>query len=129
MGCCGDPAAVQSFPTRRSSDLMAEGPQGLMGRLEYNTDIFDSSTIDRLANHLQILLQGIVADAEQHIFDLPLLDRSERDQLLVEWNSTEADYPRSQCLHQQFEAQVERTPDAVAVSFEDQSLTYRELNE
>src|SRR2546429_2428309 len=105
--------------------FMAEGPQGLMGRLEYNTDIFDSSTIDRLADHFQILLQGIVADPEQHIYDLPLLGRSECDQLLVEWNGTEADYPRSQCLHQLFETQVERTPDAIAVSFENQSLTYR----
>ena len=109
--------------------FMAEGPQGLMGRLEYNTDIFDASTIDRLANHFQILLQGIVADAEQPIYDLPLLHRSERDQLLVEWNATAADYPRSQCLHQQFEVQVKRAPDAVAGCFEDQSLTYRELNE
>src|SRR5207244_11071660 len=109
--------------------FMAEGPHGLMGRLEYNTDIFDASTIDRLANHFQILLRSIVADPEQPIYDLPLLGRSERDQLLVEWNATAADYPRSHCLHQQFEAQAESTPDAVAVSCDQHSLTYRELNE
>jgi amino acid adenylation domain-containing protein len=108
---------------------MAEGSQGLMVRLEYNTDIFDPSTVDRLVDHFQILLQGIVGDPQQHILDLPLLGRSECDQLLVEWNATEADYPRGQCLHQRFETQVERTPDAIALSFENQSLTYQKLNE
>ena len=74
------------------------------------------------------LLEGIVADPEQRLSDLPLLTAAERQQLLVEWNATQADYPRMPCIHQLFEAQVERTPDAVAVVFEDQQLTYRELN-
>ena len=58
----------------------------------------------------------------------PVLTEAERHQILVEWNQTERDYPRDKCVHQLFEEQVERTPEAVAVVFEGQSLTYRELN-
>ena len=60
---------------------------------------------------------------------LPLLTGAERNQLLIEWNRTESPYPKDKCIHRLFEAQAERTPDAVAVVFEDQRLTYRELNE
>src|SRR5205807_463579 len=109
--------------------FVAEGQDTLLGRLEYNTDLFDQSTIVRLVGHFQALLEGIVADPDCRLSDLPLLSEPERHQLLVEWNATENDYPRTQCVHQQFEAQAQRTPDAVAVAFEEQSLTYRELNE
>ncbi len=109
--------------------FMAENSGALLGRLEFNTDIFDGSTIDRLISHFQTLVEAIVADPERAIGDLPLLRESERHQILDDWNATEAEYPRTRCLHQLFEAQAARTPEAPAVSFEGQSLTYRELNE
>ena len=100
----------------------------LIGFFEYNTDLFESSTIERMIGHFKTLLEGIVADPEQPISTLPLLTEAERHQLLVEWNDTAADYPKDSCIHELFEAQVERTPDAIAVQFEGKQLTYRELN-
>jgi amino acid adenylation domain-containing protein len=98
------------------------------GVFKYNIDLFDATTISRMAGHFQILLEGIVANPNQTISELPLLTDAERHQLLVEWNNTHADYPEDKCIHQLFEEQVEKTPDAVAVVFEQQQLTYRELN-
>ncbi len=103
-------------------------PEGLRGYFEYNTDLFDATTIARMAGHFQILLEGVVADPGQHLSALPLLTEAERHQLLVEWNDTQSDYPRDACIHELFETQAERTPDAVAVVFEDERLTYRQLN-
>ncbi|WP_392535132.1 amino acid adenylation domain-containing protein [Nostoc sp. C117] len=103
-------------------------PNGLVGVWEYNTDLFDASTIKRMSGHFVTLLEGIVANPEQQISQLPLLTEVEQHQLLVEWNDTQADYPLDKCLHQLFEEQVERTPDAVAVVFENQQLTYQQLN-
>ena len=71
-----------------------------------------------MLGHLRTLLEGMATKPEQKVGELPLLTSSERHQLLVEWNQTEVDYPRDKCVHQLFEAQVERTPDAVAVVFE-----------
>ncbi|NEQ84081.1 MAG: AMP-binding protein, partial [Moorea sp. SIO2I5] len=102
--------------------------QGLFCVFEYNRDLFDGSTIERMAGHFQTLLSGIVANQEQRISQLPLLSEAERHQLLVEWNNTATDYPQDKCIHQLFEEQVELTPDAVAVVFEDNQLTYRQLN-
>jgi aspartate racemase len=107
---------------------MEDTEQGLMGSLEYNTDLFHAATISRMLEHFQTLLEGIVANPEQRLLDLPLLTQPERQQLLVEWNDTQVDYPKHLCIHQLFEAQAEQTPDAVAVVFEDQQLTYGELN-
>lgn len=101
---------------------------GLTGRLEYNTDLFNADTITRLAGHWQTLLAGIAANPQQRITELPLLTNAEQQQLLTAWNSTESDYPQTSCIHHLFEAQVERTPDAPAVVFTNQALTYRELN-
>ncbi|MBW4575237.1 MAG: amino acid adenylation domain-containing protein [Aphanothece sp. CMT-3BRIN-NPC111] len=95
----------------------------------YERDRFDPATITRMLGHLQTLLENFVANPNQRLQYLQLLTLAERQQLLVEWNNTDADYPKQQCIHQLFEAQVERTPDAVAVIFEDQKLTYRELNQ
>ncbi|BAY05184.1 amino acid adenylation domain-containing protein [Anabaena cylindrica PCC 7122] len=108
---------------------MAEKNGQLIGEWEYNTDLFDSSTIERMIEHFQVLLSGILATPEQNIWQLPLLTERERHQLLVEWNQTELDYPQDKCIHQLFEEQVKRTPDAVAVMFENEQLTYRELNQ
>jgi amino acid adenylation domain-containing protein len=107
---------------------LAERDGKLIGFFEYSTDLFDRSTIERMAGHFQTLLQGIVADPDQPISTLPLLTEAERHQILVEWNNTAAEYPKDQCIHKLFEAQVERTPVAVAVEFEGQKITYQELN-
>jgi amino acid adenylation domain-containing protein len=95
----------------------------------YDSHRFDSATITRMLGHLQTLLEGIVANPEQRLEDLSLLTEAEQHQLLMEWNGTQTEYPHEKCIHQLFEAQVERTPDAVAVVFEDEQLTYRELNQ
>jgi amino acid adenylation domain-containing protein/non-ribosomal peptide synthase protein (TIGR01720 family) len=103
--------------------------QGVRGWFNYNLDLFDAATIARMAGHWQTLLEGLVTQPEQRLSELPLLTAAECDQLLVEWNDTKGDYSQDVCVHQLFEWQVERTPDAVAVVCEDQHLTYRELNE
>ncbi|MHC0062944.1 non-ribosomal peptide synthase/polyketide synthase [Nostoc sp. UIC 10890] len=102
---------------------------GLVGVWEYNTDLFDSSTIERMAGHFVTLLAGILANPQQPISQLPLLTEVEQHQLLVEWNDTQVDYPQDLCIHQLFEQQVESRPDAIAVIFENQQLTYQQLNE
>ena len=105
-----------------------ETAAGLHIRWGYSTDLFDASTVERMAQHFKMLLEGIAANPEQKVGNLSLLTSSERHQLLVEWNQTEVDYPRDKCVYQLFEAQVERTPEAVAVVFEDQCLSYAKLN-
>lgn len=102
---------------------------GLRGELEYNSDLFEAATITRMAGHLQVLLTAMVENPEERITRLPLLTEAERCQLLAEWNDTAIPYPQDKRLHQWVEEQVMRTPDAVAVTFEGQQLTYRELNE
>jgi amino acid adenylation domain-containing protein len=108
--------------------LMEETVQGVKGSVQYNADQFEDATIARMAGHLETLLLGIVANPDRRLSMLPLLTEEERHQLLVEWNDTEKDYPKESCIHELVEAQVERTPDAVAVVFEGQELTYHELN-
>ncbi|HYW19656.1 MAG TPA: amino acid adenylation domain-containing protein [Nodularia sp. (in: cyanobacteria)] len=107
---------------------MMESEEGLTGTLEYNTDLFNADTINRLLVHFQTLLESIVAKPQQKISELHLLTEHEQHQLLIEWNNTKTEYPQDKCIHQLFEEQVQQTPDAVAVAFKDQSLTYRELN-
>jgi amino acid adenylation domain-containing protein/FkbM family methyltransferase len=95
----------------------------------YNMDLFESSTITRLIAHFRNLLEAIVASPNKRLSDLPLLTEAERHQLLVGWNHTDRDYPQDKYIHQLFEAQVERSSDAVAVVYEERQLTYRELNQ
>src|SRR5262249_8504002 len=94
----------------------------------YNTDLFDRSTIEGMLGHYQNVLAAAVSNPSQRIADLPLLTEPQRHQLLVEWNDTARQYPVDRRVHQLFADQVERTPEAKAVVFEDQQLTYRELN-
>ncbi len=108
--------------------LTSKNDEGLRCEWEYNTDLFDSETISRMAANFEVLLTGILANPQQAICDLPLLTAAQKQQLLVESNNTQIDYPQDKCLPQLFEEQVERTPDAVAVVFDEQKLTYRELN-
>jgi amino acid adenylation domain-containing protein len=108
---------------------MAEVEGELAASLQYNTALFDQTTMECLLAHFQILLEGIVADPQQQITRLPLCSAEEQHQILTLWNNTDADYPRQQCVHQLFEAQAAQTPDAVAVLDPDERLTYRELNQ
>jgi amino acid adenylation domain-containing protein len=107
---------------------LGEREQTLVGFIEYSTDLFKRSTIERMIGHFQTLLEGIIADPDRPISTLPLLTDAERRQLLVDWNHTRADFSEGCCLHELFEAQVERTPDAIAVESQGKRLTYRELN-
>ena len=97
--------------------------------MEYSTDLFDDDRIARMFGHYQALLESIVTDPDQRLHELRLLTDAERQQLVVEFNATGQAYPRETSLVNLVEAQVQRTPDAVAVVFEGSSLTYRGLNE
>ncbi|RCJ21837.1 hypothetical protein A6770_04165 [Nostoc minutum NIES-26] len=108
---------------------MAEVNGSLAASFEYNADLFNPDTITRMAGHFQTLLENIVANSQQPLSTLSLLTAVEKQQLLVEWNATQTDYPKDVCLHELFEAQVEKTPNAIAVIFQDKQLTFRELNQ
>jgi len=95
---------------------------------EYAADLFDQGTIERLAKHFETLMEAIVARPDTHIRALPLLSEVERHRLLVEWNATDAVYPRERCLHELFMEQATRTPDAIAVVDENRQLSYAELD-
>ncbi|MEH2178695.1 amino acid adenylation domain-containing protein [Nostoc sp.] len=109
--------------------VLVDAGSQLLLNVWYDTLRFDTATITRMLGHLRTLLEGTVANPERRLKDLPLLTPTEQHQLLVEWNDTQADYSSNQCIHQLFKAQVERSPDAIAVIFENQYLTYRELNQ
>jgi amino acid adenylation domain-containing protein len=95
---------------------------------QYNTNLFDAVTIRHRLAELETLLLGIVANPNQPISRLPLLS-SDEQKLLALWNNTTVTYPQHLCIHQLFEAQVEKTPEAIAVVFENQQLTYKQLNQ
>ncbi|HYP40107.1 MAG TPA: amino acid adenylation domain-containing protein [Chloroflexia bacterium] len=109
--------------------IVEEMEEGLSVEIEYNTDLFDASTITRMLGHYRTVLEGALGECEQRVSKLPLLAEAERRQLLVEWNDTRTDYPRDECIHQLFERQARQTPDVVALVFREESLTYRQLNE
>uniref|UniRef100_A0A173H0U4 L-cysteine--[L-cysteinyl-carrier protein] ligase n=1 Tax=Polyangium spumosum TaxID=889282 RepID=A0A173H0U4_9BACT len=108
--------------------MMVETGGRLVARLEYATDLFDALAIERVVGHFQVLAEGLVAEPGRRISELPLLTAAERRELST-WNETAMDVPRDRCVHELFEAQAARTPDAVAVVFEDRALTYRALDE
>ncbi len=101
---------------------------GLSLSISYDCYRFSEAAIARMLGHLKTLLEGIVADPERCSSNLSLLTRDEQQQLLIDWNSTQTDFPRDHCVHELFEAQVKTTPDATAIIYEDKTLTYRELN-
>ncbi|KAB8332627.1 non-ribosomal peptide synthetase [Scytonema tolypothrichoides VB-61278] len=107
---------------------VVDGESELRGSLEYNTDLFNAETITRMVEHFRTMLSGIVTNPQARLSDLPVLTAAQLHQQVVEWNDTSTNYPTDVCIHQLFEAQVERTPDALAVVYEDQQLTYCELN-
>ena len=108
--------------------IMEEPDGNLSGWLEYNSNLFDEPMIDRMIGHYNTLLGGLIADPDQRASCLPILTGAEHNQLLVEFNDTAFDYSLDCCVHELFEAQARRTPGATALIFEDQELTYEELN-
>ncbi|MFZ2407683.1 MAG: amino acid adenylation domain-containing protein, partial [Methylobacter sp.] len=108
--------------------LATKTDDSIVCTFEYSTELFEEKTIARMAGHFETLLAGMVSQPDSRISELPLLTQLERKQVLVDWNATTADYPAGQSLHALFEAQVKKTPDALAVMFERQSLSYAELN-
>lgn len=96
--------------------------------LEYNCDLFDSATMKRMLEHYVTVLQAVVRNPDLRIGDLPILTEAEHRFLVVESNETKRPYPEA-CIHELFEAQAKRNPDAIAIVFKDEMLTYRELNE
>jgi amino acid adenylation domain-containing protein len=105
-----------------------EASNKLSGCFDYATDLFDAGTIGRMAGHLRALLEGIVANPDCPINQLPMLSEAEEEQLLVDWNATAAPYPYERCVHDLFAEQVERTPEATALVFGDTLVSYAELN-
>jgi amino acid adenylation domain-containing protein/non-ribosomal peptide synthase protein (TIGR01720 family) len=107
---------------------LTEGERGLATMLKYNADLFDESTVRRMLEHWQTLLEGIVADPDGRVSELPLSRADERRLMLDAWNRTETPFPEDRCAHQLFEEQAARTPDAPAIVHEDRELSYRELD-
>ena len=106
---------------------LGEEGDRLKGHLEYNTDLFDASTVDRLLGHFGNLLERAAADPARRLSEISLLSEAERRQAIEEWNATAVDFPRDACLHELFEARAEKAPEAVGVICGEQALTYAEL--
>ncbi|HDY89131.1 MAG TPA: amino acid adenylation domain-containing protein, partial [bacterium] len=105
-----------------------EHEDGYRGRFEYDTDLFNVDTIERMSLHFQQLLTGIVSNPHQKISKLPILDEKNKKNILLEWNNTSVDYPKGKCLHHLFEQQAEKTGARNAVECDGKTLTYDELN-
>lgn len=108
---------------------MTETEQGYEVDIEFPTDLYRRERIERMTKHLENILESVVADPTQRLSDLPLLSGDEKRKLLIEWNDTAVAYPADRGIHELFEAQTRQTPDEVALLFENERLTYRELNE
>ena len=125
------PGIIESLELERQTatfDLtleMVDTPRGLTGLFEYSTDLFDPATINRMIGHFQTLLAGIAANPNSLLSELPLVTERERRQLLYEWNDTRRDFPIDLCMHELFEAQAERTPNNIAVVFEEPAIDLR----
>ncbi|MGH9848856.1 MAG: non-ribosomal peptide synthetase, partial [Blastocatellia bacterium] len=107
---------------------MIEAEQELVAALEYSAELFDGDTINRMLRHFESLLKAIVSGPERRISDLAMLTQAERRKITEQWNDTATGYPRHSTIHEQFQSQVERTPDKVAIEFQKRQLTYRRLN-
>jgi len=103
-------------------------PSGIVGRFKYSTDLFSAETISRMAGHITVLLQGIAANPNRRISELPILTAAEEQQICVEWNDTSAEFPTELCLHQLVMAQATRTPEAAALLDGNRELNYGELD-
>jgi amino acid adenylation domain-containing protein len=128
-GCSVQPLDIDTGIAKFDLTLqVSKKSYGMRCVLAYGTDLFDSETIARMLGHFRTLLEAIVTDPNRRISELPILDEAERHRILVEWNDTKREYPHDKFIHELFEEQAQRTPDAVAAVFEGQQLTYQELN-
>ncbi|MDF3068532.1 MAG: Malonyl CoA-acyl carrier protein transacylase [Polyangiaceae bacterium] len=107
---------------------LRDSPAGLFGTVEYNTDLFDAATVERLVGHYENLLRSVAADPNQQVAELALIGERERSTLLVDWNATERSYDREACIHELFEARAALQPTAIALSDGRREVTYRQLN-
>jgi amino acid adenylation domain-containing protein len=124
-----NPQQVDSGTTHFDLTLhIADTGHELIATLAYNTDLFEAASIARMLRHYEMLLEAVCISPARRLSELPMLSEAERQQLLVDWNDTRTDQPNELCIHQLFEAQVARTPRAIAVCFEDEQLTYEQLN-
>jgi len=108
--------------------MLTEGKDGIAGGLIYSRDIYEGETIRRMARHYERVVEEVVKDAERQIREIELMSESEREQIIVEFNRTQREYRKEQCLHELIEAQVERSRRQTAVVYEEEALTYGELN-
>ncbi|RKG75241.1 non-ribosomal peptide synthetase/type I polyketide synthase, partial [Corallococcus terminator] len=123
------PVEVDNATARFDLGLMlSESPDGLRGMLEYSTDLFEPATVARMAGHLRVLLESVVASPDAPLASLEWLTPSERQQLLVDWNDTRVDYPSDASIPELFARQVALRPDATALEFEDERFTYAQLD-
>ncbi len=106
-----------------------ESSDGLDLTWEYNVDLFEADTIQRMAKHFELLLNGLVEKSDESVFSINILPGEEVHQQLIEWTDSQVDYPNDACIHELFEQQVIANPDAVAVVFDDTQLSYGELNQ
>ncbi|HST59989.1 MAG TPA: amino acid adenylation domain-containing protein [Longimicrobium sp.] len=121
----GEPEGTAKFDLTLS---LAEADGRITGDLTYATALFERGTVERHLGYLRRVLEGMVAGERRAVDRLPLLSEGERRRVMAEWNATTAAFPGESCIHHLFEAQVERTPDAVAVVHRGETLTYAELN-
>ncbi|WP_186137234.1 non-ribosomal peptide synthetase, partial [Burkholderia gladioli] len=123
------PLAQSYLSTQFDLSLSLVDRDGIIsGELEYASDLFDASTVARLAAHLQTLLAGMAADTGCRVGALPLLDETQRQQVLVDFNATGTDYPADLTIHALFEKQVRATPEAIAVLHGEHAISYDALN-
>ena len=123
------PRTEQRVSRDSSMEMRGIDTEGITLVWEYNSDLFDESTIERMTGEYETLLRGILAHPNQRLSEYSLLTEQQQHRLLVEWNNTETEYPKVTGIYQLFEEQVKQNPDAIALIFEDKSLTYQELNE
>jgi amino acid adenylation domain-containing protein len=128
-GIQAEPWFVTSHTAKFDVSLSIErSADGWMATAEYSTDLFAAGRVERMLEHLCVILESVASNPAQRVSDIPLLTVAERQQILVDWNQTERNYPRDKCVHTLFEEQAKRTPAAVAVVFEGHALNYRELD-
>ncbi|NEO29118.1 MAG: amino acid adenylation domain-containing protein [Symploca sp. SIO3C6] len=123
------PVEVETATAQFDLVLSVKQKEGLLlTTWQYNRDLFEPATITRMSRNFETLLSSIVSNPQQSIATLPLLTTAQRQQLVEQWNNTYTEYPQNKCIHQLFEQQVELTPEAIALVFEDKQLTYKQLN-
>jgi amino acid adenylation domain-containing protein/FkbH-like protein len=124
-------AHVESMTKTSKGELffsLIETVDGMRGAMEYNTDLFDGPTIERMLEQFHVLLEAVVSDSTTAVSRLPLLSGAARRELLEGWNSSAEEYPRESCLHELIEQQAERRPQAIACQYEQEQLSYEQLN-